>query len=86
MIDQGWIPHEEEFCRNLLVDRLKDRLSRLNIDVAREESKADDKRVDMSASFMQASRRISLPIEVKKKKKVTINCGPRGAISFSGFT
>ena len=65
--DQGWLPHEEEYCRDLLVDKLKDRLSSLNIDVAREEGKADDKRVDMSASFMQASRRISLPIEVKKE-------------------
>ncbi len=61
------VPHDENYCRDLLLAGLKDRLSPHNIDLGREASKANDKRVDMSASFMRSGKRISLPIEVKKE-------------------
>ena len=63
----GWVPQHEEYCRDLLKDRLQTRLNPLNIAVGREESKADDKRVDMSVSFMRTGKHISVPIEVKKE-------------------
>jgi len=63
----GQKPRDENYCRDLLLDRLRVRLGPLNISIAREQSKASDKRADMAADFMRAGQRISVPIEVKKE-------------------
>lgn len=59
-------PHTENYCRDLLMSRLQDRLSALNIHVEREASAARDKRVDMRVEFMRLGKPIAVPIEVKK--------------------
>ena len=60
-------PHDENFCRDLLLSKLRDRLKPLDIHVEREASAAGDKRADMRVEFMHSSQRIALPIEVKKE-------------------
>jgi hypothetical protein len=56
----------ENDCRDLLLDKLRERLRPLKIFVGRECSSAQDKRVDMCAEFMRDGQRIALPIEVKE--------------------
>jgi hypothetical protein len=56
----------ENDCRDLLLDKLRERLRPLNISVGRECSAARNKRVDMCAEFRRDRRRIALPIEVKE--------------------
>lgn len=65
--DIGKIPHDENFCRDLLQSKLGDRLKRLNINIEREASAARDKRADMRAEFMRSGERVAVPIEVKKE-------------------
>ena len=60
------LPQDENDCRDLLLDKLRERLAPLNVLVEREKSAARDKRADMCAEFMRAGKRIALPIEVKK--------------------
>lgn len=60
-------PKIENNCRDLLLERLRERLAPLNIHVGRECSAARDKRVDVCVEFMRDGRRITLPIEVKKE-------------------
>lgn len=65
--EAGKTPEVENECRDLLLNRLGERLKPLNIHVGRECSAAKDKRVDMCVEFMRDGRRIALPIEVKKE-------------------
>jgi hypothetical protein len=60
-------PKIENECRDLLLERLKERLKPQNIHVGRECSAAQDKRVDMCAEFLHDGQRTALPIEVKKE-------------------
>ena len=64
--DAGHAPRIENDCRDLLLDRLRERLKPMNILVGREHSAAQDKRVDQCAEFIRDGQRIALPIEVKK--------------------
>ena len=63
----GDAPQDENFCRDLLLDKLRHRLAPLNVHVEREPSAAADKRADMRAEFMRAGQRVAVPIEVKKE-------------------
>lgn len=63
----GDAPKDENFCRDLLLDRLRHRLARLNIHVEREASAAADKRADMRAEFTREGQRVAVPVEVKKE-------------------
>jgi hypothetical protein len=63
--DAGLHPKIENECRDLILNRLRERLKPLNILVAREHSQAQDTRVDQCAEFMRDGQRIALPIEVK---------------------
>ena len=65
--DAGKTPNIENDCRDLLIDRLRERLKPLNVHAGRECSAAQDKRMDMCVEFMRDGRRIALPIEVKKE-------------------
>ena len=65
--DSGHAPKIENDCRDLLLERLRDRLKPLHILVGREHSAAQDKRVDLCAEFVHDGRRIAMPIEVKKQ-------------------
>jgi hypothetical protein len=64
---EGKKPQIENECRDLLIDRLRERLKPLNVHVGRECSAAQDTRIDMCVEFMRDGRRIALPIEVKKE-------------------
>ena len=68
----GKKPHDENYCRDVLLDKLRARIAPLNVSIAREQIKAADKRVDMAAEFMHAGRRISVPIEVKKESDIKL--------------
>jgi hypothetical protein len=60
-------PVDENFCRDLLLDKLRGRLNPLNIHGKPEVRVADDKRADAQVEFMRNAERITLPIEVKKE-------------------
>jgi hypothetical protein len=75
--DAGHSPKIENDCRDLLLDRLRERLIALNILVGREQSAAQDKRVDLCAEFMRDRRRIAVPIEVKKQDHRDLWTAPR---------
>jgi hypothetical protein len=64
---EGGTPHDENFCRDILLNMLRDRLKPLNVRLEREASAAADKRADVRAEFMRAGQRIAAPIEVKKE-------------------
>lgn len=67
MLSESPSPHDENFCRNLLLDKLRDRLKHLQIHATRESSAAANKRADVRAEFIRTDQRIALPIEVKKE-------------------
>ena len=60
-------PRDENFCRDLVLSKLRERVRHLNVHVSREHSAAGDKRADMAAEIMRSGRRIAVPIEVKKE-------------------
>jgi hypothetical protein len=64
--DKGQVSKSENDCRDLLLDRLRERLAPLGILVSRERTAAQDKRADACAEFIRNGQRIALPIEVKK--------------------
>jgi hypothetical protein len=64
--DERQVSHSENDCRDLLLDRLRERLALQDILVSREKTAAQDKRADACAEFMRDGKRIALPIEVKK--------------------
>jgi hypothetical protein len=61
------VPHEENFCRDVLQPKLEDRLRPLNVHVGREVTAARDKRIDMQPQFMRNGKPVVLPIELKKE-------------------
>ena len=63
----GEAPSDENYCRDLLLEKLRNRLATLNIHVEREASAAADKRADMRAEIMRGGQRVTVPIEVKKE-------------------
>jgi hypothetical protein len=61
----GSVPHDENRCRDEVLDGLRERLKPQNIHVEREASAAGDKRADARAEFMRDGRRMAVPIEAK---------------------
>jgi hypothetical protein len=64
--DEGQVSKLENYCRDLVLVRLRERLAKQGIQVARERTAAQDKRADACAEFMRDGKRIALPVEVKK--------------------
>ena len=60
-------PKDENDCRDLLLDRLRDRLAPLGIHVVPERRAADDKRADLRVEFTAAGKHLAVPIEIKKE-------------------
>lgn len=58
-------PRIENECRDRILDRLRDRLRSLDIDIAPESRAGFEKRADMRAVFTRDGRRFAVPIEVK---------------------
>jgi hypothetical protein len=74
-------PHEENYCRDLVMDKLEARLKTLDIGVQREASSRADRRADMRIEFLRAGHRIALPIEVKKESEKHVWLGWRDQLS-----
>ena len=64
---KGEAPFDENYCRDLLLDKLRNRLTALDVHVEREASAAADKRADMRAAITRGGQRVTVPIEVKKE-------------------
>jgi hypothetical protein len=60
------VPKAENDCRDVLQDKLADRLLQLSVQLEKEGQFANDKRADLKAIVMQAGRRLVLPVEIKK--------------------
>lgn len=60
-------PKVEESCRNILLDKLRERLGRLGIDVQPEAQYADEKRPDIRISYGGAQG-FNIPIEIKRDR------------------
>lgn len=65
--DENQVPRSENDCRDVLLDKLADRLVRLAVQLEKEAQFANDKRADLKAIVMQAGRRLVLPVEIKKE-------------------
>ena len=63
----GFAPQDENFCRDLLLSKLKPRLNTLGVLVHSETRAARDKRADMRVEFMRSGKAVALPVEVKKE-------------------
>lgn len=59
-------PLTENDCRDLVLEKLRERLGVQNIGISSEHRAAQDKRADMCAEYLHGGRRISVPVEVKK--------------------
>ena len=60
-------PKVEESCRDILVDKLRERLGRLGIDIQPEARHADEKRSDIRVSWGGAHG-FHIPIEIKRDR------------------
>ena len=60
-------PIDENDCRDLLLEKLRDRLARLGVHVVPERLAADDKRADLRVEFMAAGQPLAVPVEIKKE-------------------
>jgi hypothetical protein len=58
-------PKTENSCRDYLAERLKARLSPLDVEVLLESHEANDKRADMRLSFHSNGNAFHLPVEIK---------------------
>ena len=61
------LPKDENDCRNLLLDRLFDRLTLLGVHVVPEGLAANDKRADLRIEFTASGKPLAVPIEIKKE-------------------
>jgi hypothetical protein len=59
-------PQNENYCRDLLQEKLKPRLNAMDVTIGSEVREAQNKRSDMRVEFICNSKTIALPIEVKK--------------------
>ncbi len=66
-IDGTPSPTDENDCRDLLLERLRDRLTPLNVGVVPERLAADDKRADLRVEFIVDSQHLAIPVEIKKE-------------------
>ncbi len=60
-------PKVEESCRDILVDKMRDRLGRLGIDIQPEARHADEKRSDIRVSW-GAAQGFHIPMEIKRDR------------------
>jgi len=60
-------PIDENDCRDLLLEKLRDRLDRLDVHVVPERRAADDKRADLRVEFMVTGQPLAVPVEIKKE-------------------
>jgi hypothetical protein len=61
------LPQNENFCRELLVEKLQARLLPMNISANREHHTAGEKRADMWVEFIRNGTKFAIPVEVKQE-------------------
>lgn len=61
------VPEIENTCRDRLIDKLRDKLLGLSVQVEKEGSAANDTRADLRVSAVADGRRVVVPIEIKKE-------------------
>ncbi|CAN7331453.1 hypothetical protein [Rhizobacter sp. LjRoot28] len=59
-------PRIENQCRDLLIDKLRDRLERTGVSLGKETAQASERRADLRAEIMAPDARVAVPIEIKK--------------------
>lgn len=59
------VPDSENDCRDLLLERLQQRLAQIKVTATSERRAAADKRADMRIEYAAPGRLIAVPIEVK---------------------
>ena len=69
------VPQDENYCRDLLLEKLKTRLANFGVNLVPERIHAAEKRADLCAEFIHAGLRIAVPIEVKKEDHRTLWTG-----------
>lgn len=67
--DDRKTPKVENECRDIIIDHMRARLLGLDVHLEKEAQAAHDTRADMRLAFIQANRRIAVPIEIKKEDK-----------------
>jgi hypothetical protein len=65
--DRAMSPKDENECRDLLLERLRDRLAPLGVHVESERRAADDKRADLRLEVTAKGKPLAVPIEIKKE-------------------
>ncbi len=70
--DDAPVPKGENDCRDILLDRLRDRLAPLGPSVVPERQAADDKRADLRVEFMASGHLLAVPIEIKKENNESL--------------
>lgn len=63
----GWRPRTENECRDLLLDKLRDRLDRQCVSIHKEAAHANDTRADLRVEAIAMGQRRVVPIEIKKE-------------------
>ena len=71
-VDGAMSPKDENDCRDLLLERLRDRLAPLGVHVVPERRAADDKRADLRVEFTATGQLLAMPIEIKKENNVSL--------------
>lgn len=66
-VDGAKSPKSENDCRNLLLERLRERLAPLHVHVVPERLAADNNRADLRVEFTVAGQHLAVPIEIKKE-------------------
>lgn len=65
--DDRKTPKTENECRDIILDRLRDRLLALDVHLEKEGQAAHDTRADLRLESIQAGRRMAVPVEIKKE-------------------
>ncbi|MBI4292346.1 MAG: hypothetical protein HY661_12790 [Betaproteobacteria bacterium] len=65
--DDRETPKTENECRDILLDRMRNRLVNVGVKLEKEGQAAQDTRADMRAEYFQPDRRFTVPIEIKKE-------------------
>ena len=67
--DDRKTPKTESECRDILIDRMRNRLAVLGVHLEKEGQAAQDSRADLRAEFIQPGGRFAVPIEIKKEDR-----------------
>jgi len=70
--DGTQLPRDENDCRDLLLEQLRDRLAPLHVHVVPERRAAAEKRADLGVEFISTGKHLAMPIEIKKENNANL--------------